>query len=88
MLSKTIQDGVIFIGECFNSLFTPGELRCPNCNGVLQEEIANEGEAYLRCSSKGKGCANPVKRFTSAREMYEWRDSTWEVIARICKQQA
>lgn len=87
MLSKTIHDGVVFIGECFNRLFTPGELRCPHCNGVLREEIAKAGDAYLVCTSEEKGCGNPIKSFVSSHHLYQWRDTTWELIARTCKQQ-
>jgi len=87
VLSKRLQDGVIFAGECFDRIFKPGELRCPNCEGALREEIAAAGEAQLNCTTKGKGCVNPMKSFASSRAMYEWRDSIWEVLARICKQQ-
>ena len=86
MLSRKIQDGVIFVGECVNHFFTPRELRCPCCDGVLREEIAAAGEASLICGAQGKGCASPVKSLESSREMYRWRDSIWEVIARTCKQ--
>ena len=87
MLSRRIQDGVTFVGECVNHFFTPMELHCPHCDGVLSEEIAAEGKASLFCSTKGKGCVSPVKSFESSQEMYRWRDSIWEVIARTCKEQ-
>jgi hypothetical protein len=69
-----------------NHFFRPMELRCPHCDGVLREEIAAEGKAALFCSAQGQGCANPVKSFESSQEMYRWRDTIWEVIARTCKQ--
>ena len=34
--------------------------------GVLEEEIAKAGEAYLVCNSMLKVCANPVKVFIGA----------------------
>jgi len=86
VLSKIIQDGVVFAGQCFNRLFTRGQMHCPTCDGVLKEETEGGGQAYLVCDSKGKGCANPIKSFSSANELYQWRDSTWEVVARICKE--
>ena len=85
VLSRKVQDGVIFVSECVNHFFTPKDIRCPHCDGVLQEKIATEGEASLFCSTTGKRCG-PVKSFESAQEMYRWRDSIWEVLARTCKQ--
>ena len=87
MLSRRLQDGVVFVGECFNRIFKPGELHCPNCDGALSEETAAAGEAQLVCTTRGKGCVNPIKSFESSRAMYQWRDSTWEVLARTCKEQ-
>jgi len=87
VLSRRLQDGVVFVGECFNRIFKPGELHCPNCDGALSEETAAAGEAQLVCTTRGKGCVNPIKSFESSRAMYQWRDSTWEVLARTCKEQ-
>lgn len=77
----------MFAGECFDRIFKPDELRCPTCDGALSEEIAAAGEAHLVCTTKGKGCVNPIKSFESSRAMYQWRDSTWEVLARMCRQE-
>jgi len=77
----------LFVGDCTNGQFTPGEIRCPNCEGLLEEEIATAGEAYLVCNSMRKVRANPVKNFIDAAEMHRWRDTSWEVIAGICKSQ-
>ena len=85
MVTRTLYDGALFVGECLDGKFKPGEIRCSNCNGVLEEEIARAGEAYLVCNSMPKVCANPVKVFEGAAEMRRWRDRSWEVIARICK---
>ena len=86
MLRQSLHDGVTFVGECFNRLFTPRELRCHNCQGVLREEITTAGNANLVCSTKGKGCPSPVKSFETSHAMYQWRDTTWEVIARVCRE--
>ena len=85
MVTRTLHEGALFVGECLDGKFTPGEIRCSNCNGLLEEEIAKAGEAYLVCNSMPKICANPVKDFMGAAEMHRWRDRSWEVIARICK---
>ena len=84
-LNRTLHEGALFVGDCTDGKFTPGELLCSNCNGLLEEEIAKAGEAYLVCNSTIKVCANPVKVFIGATEMHRWRDRSWEVIARICK---
>jgi hypothetical protein len=86
VLSRKIQDGVTFVGECVNHFFTPKGLHCPCCGGALREEVAPAGQAYLFCNKPVQGCASPVKSFESAQEMYRWRDTIWEVIARTCKQ--
>jgi hypothetical protein len=86
VLSRKIQDGVSFVGECVNHLFTPKGMHCPCCDSALREEVAPAGHAYLFCNKQVHGCASPVKSFESAQEMYRWRDSIWEVIARTCKQ--
>ena len=87
MVTRTQRDGALFIGECSDGKFTPGEIRCLNCDGLLEEEIAKAGDAYLVCNSLRKVCANPVKVFIGAHEMHRWRDRSWEVIAGICKSQ-
>jgi hypothetical protein len=85
MVIRTLHDGALFMGQCSDGKFTPGEIRCSHCNGVLEEEIAKAGEAYLVCNSIPNICANPVKVFMGAAEMHRWRDRSWEVISRICK---
>ena len=85
MVTRTLHDGALFTGECLDGKFTAGEIRCSNCYGVLEEEIAKAGETYLVCNSMLKVCSNPVKVFIGATEMHRWRDRSWEVIARICK---
>ena len=85
MLSKKIQDGVVFVSECVNHIFKPRELLCPICNGILREEVAPGGRTSLLCSNPGPSCVSPVKTFESEREMYQWRDNIWEVIARTCR---
>ena len=85
MVTRTLHQGALFVGDWTDGKFTPGEIQCSNCNGVLEEEIARAGEAYLICNSMLKVSANPVKVFISATEMHRWRDRSWEVIARICK---
>jgi hypothetical protein len=40
MVTRTLHDGALFTGECLDGKFTPGEIRCSDCNGVLEEEIA------------------------------------------------
>ncbi|HEY0704111.1 MAG TPA: hypothetical protein VGD60_15180 [Candidatus Acidoferrales bacterium] len=85
MLSRRIQDGVTFVSQCVNHIFRRGALHCPHCDGVLKEQVAQTGPAYLVCPAKGKGCPDPVKSFESSIEMYEWRDSTWQIIERACK---
>jgi hypothetical protein len=85
MVTRTLHAGALFVGRCLDGKFTSGEIRCSNCNEVLEEEIAKAGEAYLVCSSMPKICANPVKVFIGAAEMHRWRDRSWEVIARMCK---
>jgi hypothetical protein len=87
VLSRKIQDGVIFVSQCVNKIFTRGDLRCPQCGGPLVEETKAAGPAALVCSGRGPTCANPVKSFESTREMYEWRDTIWEDIARTCRGQ-
>ena len=51
MVTRTLHEGALFVGECSDGKFTPGEVRCSNCNEVLEEEIAKAGEAYLVCNS-------------------------------------
>ena len=85
MVTRTLHEGALFVGKCSDGKFTLGEIRCSNCNEVLEEEIAKAGEAYLVCNSIPNSCANPVKVFMGATEMHRWRDRSWEVIARICK---
>jgi hypothetical protein len=87
VLSRKFQDGVIFVSECVNKIFTRGDLRCPQCGGTLVEETKPAGQAVLVCSDQGPTCLNPVKTFESTREMYEWRDTIWETIARTCRGQ-
>jgi hypothetical protein len=87
VLSRKLQDGVVFVSECVNHIFKPRELLCPICNGALREEIAAGGRASLFCSAPGPSCVSPVKTFESEREMYRWRDSIWEVIGRACRGQ-
>ena len=87
MVTRTQHNGALFVGDCTNGQFTPGEIRCPNCDGVLEEEIAKAGQVYLVCNSLLKVCANPVKVFMGATEMHRWRNRSWEVIAGICKSQ-
>jgi hypothetical protein len=86
VLSRKIQDGVVFVSQCVNHIFKPRELLCPICNGVLREEVATGGRTSLFCSTSGPTCVSPVKTFESEREMYQWRDSIWEVIARTCRE--
>ena len=85
MVTRTLHEGALFVGACSDGRFTPGEIRCSNCNGLLEEEIAKAGDAYLVCNSRLKVCPNPIKVFVGAAEMRRWRDRSWEVIARICK---
>ena len=87
MVTRTLHEGALFVGECVDGKFTPGEVRCSNCDEVVEEEIAKAGEAYLVCNSIPNICANPVKALVGAAEMQRWRDRSWEVIARICKSQ-
>jgi hypothetical protein len=86
-LARTQHDGALFVGDCTNGQFTRDEIRYPNCEGLLEEEIAKAGEAYLVCNSMRKVCANPVRNFIGAAEMQRWRDRSWGVIAGICKSQ-
>ena len=87
MVTRTQHNGALFVGDCTNDQFMPGEIRCPNCDGVLAEEIAKAGQVYLVCNSLLKVCANPVKAFMGATEMHRWRNRSWGVIAGICKSQ-
>ena len=88
MVTRTQHDGALFVGDCTDGHFTPGEIRCPNCEGLLEEEISKAGDAYLVCNSMRKVCANPVKVFIGAADMHRWRDRSWEVIAGICESQS
>jgi hypothetical protein len=47
MVTRTLHAGALFVGRCLDGKFTSGEIRCSNCNEVLEEEIAKAGEAYL-----------------------------------------
>jgi hypothetical protein len=51
MVTRTQHNGALFVGDCTNGQFTPGEIRCPNCDGLLEAEIAKAGDAYLVCNS-------------------------------------
>jgi hypothetical protein len=85
MVTRTQHDGALFVGNCPDGQFTPGEIRCPNCDGPLEEELAIAGEAYLVGNSMRKVCVNPVKAFIGVIEMHRWRARGWELIAGICK---
>ena len=69
MVTRTQHNGALFVGDCTDGQFTPGEIRCPNCDGILEAEIAKAGQAYLVCNSLLKICANPVKTFIGATEI-------------------
>jgi hypothetical protein len=43
MVTGTSHDGALFVGDCSDGKFTPGEIRCSNCNEVLEDEIAKQG---------------------------------------------
>jgi hypothetical protein len=45
MVTRTQHNGALFVGDRTNGEITPGEIRYPNCDGVLEEESAKAGEA-------------------------------------------
>jgi hypothetical protein len=84
MVIKAKYDGVTLTGDCHNGDFTRGEVRCPNCNTPLEQQVSEFGSAYLICPAKSRDCPNPVKSFAEAREMLEWLERAWESITEIC----
>ncbi len=52
MVTRTLRHGALFVGECSDGKFTPGEIRRSNCNGLIwfATRYQTSASIQLRCS--------------------------------------